>query len=269
MQSSLNEIVEKANSGDQKLLELVIDSIKDMVYNLSVKILLYPEDAEDATQDILIKVITHLSTFNQRSSFKTWAYRIAINYLITFKGKRTNNFRVSFNDYEKQIDTGQSNQVAYTTNTGEITLLEEEVKISCTQGLLLCLNAVDRAVYILAKLLDFNSVEGAQLLDISATNFRKKLSRSRDKIRNFLTSKCGIANPNNPCRCSKKIDFLINKNIIDLKLLRFAKHSENSIHLINQIDTLEKSTLIYRSNPTFNTPQALSDQIKKRLFDSI
>ncbi len=64
--ANLNFLVEKANSGDKKALELVILEIKDMVYNLSLKMLLFHEDAEDATQDILIRIVTHLSTFEQK-----------------------------------------------------------------------------------------------------------------------------------------------------------------------------------------------------------
>lgn len=85
MKDKLRMLIEKANSGDRDALELVLIEIKDLVYNLSLKILLFPEDAKDATQEILIKVITHLSTFNHKSQFKTWVYRVATNYLLTHK----------------------------------------------------------------------------------------------------------------------------------------------------------------------------------------
>ena len=82
----------KANSGDKNALELVVLEIKDLVYNLSLKMLLFPEDAQDATQEILIKIITHLSTFKGNSSFTTWVYRILTNYLLTLKGKKIKRF---------------------------------------------------------------------------------------------------------------------------------------------------------------------------------
>jgi len=232
MKDTLKVLVEKANSGDKKALESVILEIKDYVYNLSLKMLLYPEDAKDATQEILIKVITHLSTFNYKSQFKTWVYRIATNYLLNYKSKRAKEFAMPFNDYADLIDTGHSDVVNYTTNQGELSLLEEEVKVSCTQGLLLCLNAVDRMVYVLAVILEFNSAEGAEIMEITPENFRKKLSRSKTKIRNFLDNKCGIANPKNPCRCTKKVDFLIDNKIINPKDLRFAHFSQRSIDLV-------------------------------------
>lgn len=257
--------VQEAIYGDKKALERLVLEIKDYVYNLSLKMLLYPEDAKDATQEILIKVITHLSTFKFKCKFSTWVYRIATNYLITQKGRQSRNFISSFEEYGTLIDSGQSDIVNYTSNEGEIKLLEEEVKVSCTQGLLLCLNPQDRMVYILSAILGLNSKEGSEILDISPENFRKKLSRSKNKIRIFLHEKCGLVNTSNACRCKKKIDYLIDGKILEPKKLRFAKLNERSIDLMNKIDEVEQSIAIYRSVPNFKTPNSVSESIKEIL----
>ncbi|TPN85929.1 RNA polymerase sigma factor [Aquimarina algicola] len=266
MDKKLKILIKKANSGDRKSLELIIIEIESLVYNLSLKMLLFPEDAKDATQEILIKIVTHLSTFNHQSQFKTWVYRVATNYLINYKGKKSVEFAMPFEDYANLIDSGHSNIVRYTTNDGELSLLEEEVKVSCTQGLLLCLKPEDRLVYILSEILEFNGNEGAEILGISSANFRKKLSRSRDKIRNFLDKKCGLANAENPCRCNKKIDFLINQNVINPKGLRFAEFTKRSIDLVNQIGNLEKSVAIYRSTPNVPPPETILKTIKETIL---
>ena len=265
MKDTLEILVQKANTGDRKALKALVLHIKDYIYNLSLKMLLYPKDAEDATQEILIKVITHLSTFNHKSKFMTWIYRVATNYLLSYKGQKNKEFAMPFNDYADLIDTGHSDIVKYSTNEGELSLLEEEVKVSCTQGLLLCLNSVDRMVYILSVILEFNSVEGAEIMEITAENFRKKLSRSRTKIRNFLDNKCGLANPKNPCRCNKKIDFLIDQKIMNPNDLRFAGFSQRSIDLVNRLGQLEKSIAIYRSVPKAEAPVTIFNNIKQIL----
>lgn len=260
-------LVRNANAGDTQSLEQLILHVKDDIYNLSLKMLLFPEDAKDATQDILIKVITHLSTFTYKSKFSTWVYRIATNYLLTQKGKRSEAFARSFSDYETLIDTGQSNNISHASNEGELKLLEEEVKVSCTQGLLLCLKPLDRLVYIMAEILEFNSNEGAQMLDIKPENFRKKLSRSRTKIRSFLSNKCGLVNSNNPCRCTKKIDFLVDSAIINSKQLRFAGLNERSLDLMHKISHAEKSVAIYRSVPRSKVPGNIFENLKLILSD--
>ena len=265
MEKKLEYRVEKAIAGDRRSLEFVITEIRDLVYNLSLRMLLFPEDAKDATQEILVRIVTHMGTFRGQSKFKTWVYRIATNYLLTVKGKRSKEFAMSFEDYGRLIDTGQSATINYTQNKGMQRLLEEEVKVSCTHGMLLCLSESGRMVYILGELLEFNSIEGAEILNSTPENFRKQLSRSRKKLRSFLQAKCGLANPANPCRCTKKIDYLIDQKSIDPKSLRFANQKERSIDLINTIRNLEKSVAIFRSTPQYNTPEAVVKKMKETI----
>lgn len=263
MLKDVNKLVEQAIDGDRKALGQVLMEIKEMVYNLSLKMLLYPHDAEDATQEILIRIVTHLSTFKGKSQFSTWVYRVSSNYLLTVKGKKSAEFAMDFQEYANFIDTEQSDNIKTINNDGELLLLEEEVKVSCTHGLLICLAPEDRLVYILTEILDLSGKDGAAILDISPDSFRKKLSRSRSKIRNFMNKKCGLVNPSNPCRCSRKIDFLVNQNVIDPKNLRFAQFTQRSIDLINQIGDLERSVAIYRSTPDMPTPPSVLKTIKE------
>lgn len=265
MSEKLKTLVGKANSGDKKALEAVVLQIKDMVYNLSLKMLLFPDDAKDATQEILIRIITHLSTFKGESRFTTWTYRIAVNYLLTIKNRKARELAMPFEEYAKMIDSGQSDKVFYAKNEGELLLLEEEVKVSCTHGLLLCLDDTSRMVYILGEIFEFNSVEGAKILDLTPENFRKKLSRARTKVRNFLQSKCGLVNPANACRCKRKIDFLVGEKMIDPGRLQFAQHSKRSIDLIEKINSMEKAVAVFRSVPGFKAPDAVMGEIKRTI----
>ncbi|MBV6646517.1 MAG: RNA polymerase sigma factor [Cyclobacteriaceae bacterium] len=265
MRKSIEHIVKKATAGDQDALEGVVLEVKDLVYNLALRMLLFPEDAKDATQEILVKIITSLSTFRGDSAFKTWVYRVASNYLLSIKTSAKPAFAVSFEDYAETIDSGQQNSISYTENLGEQKLLEEEVKVSCTHGLLLCLSDTSRLVYILGELLELNSAEGAQVLEMSAANFRKILSRARDKIRNFLEAKCGLANSTNPCRCHRKVDFLISNQVIDPRQLRFAAHTDRSIELVEQIDALHKSVAIYQSTPQLVAPEEVIENLRRTI----
>ena len=79
---SLSEQVSPAQTGDRAALEKVVGEIQDQVYRLAVQMLWHPEDAEDATQEILIRIITRLGSFKGESAFTTWVYRVACNYLL-------------------------------------------------------------------------------------------------------------------------------------------------------------------------------------------
>lgn len=78
----------KAQQCDQAALEELIAQIQEKVYGLALRMLWHPEDAQDATQEILLRVVTHLATFRGESTFFTWVYRIAANHLLRFRKSR-------------------------------------------------------------------------------------------------------------------------------------------------------------------------------------
>ncbi len=79
------ELVASAQSGDRQALEDLVVRHQPWVYNIAVRMLLWTDAAEDATQDILIKMITGLGAFRHRSKFRTWLYRIAVNHILNLK----------------------------------------------------------------------------------------------------------------------------------------------------------------------------------------
>src|SRR6266404_7375555 len=79
------DLVMRARSGDRQALEELIQRHQGWIYNIAVRMLYHPQDAEDASQEILIKVLTRLSSFEGRSSFRTWLYRIVVNHVLNMK----------------------------------------------------------------------------------------------------------------------------------------------------------------------------------------
>ena len=92
-------LIDQAIAGDKKALELIIGDIQDLVFNLSLRMLGMVADAEDASQEILIKVMTHLSSFRRESSFSTWVFRIAVNHLKDYKKNMFSRYPLSFEYY--------------------------------------------------------------------------------------------------------------------------------------------------------------------------
>ena len=100
MNKKINEepsvLIGQATAGDKAALETVLASIQDLVFNLSLRMLGTFHDAEDASQDILLKVITHLSSFKGESAFTTWVFRIAVNHLKDYKKHMFAQFPLSY-----------------------------------------------------------------------------------------------------------------------------------------------------------------------------
>lgn len=171
----LEGLVQKAIDGNRAALEQLAASIRDGIYNLGMYMLWHPEDAEDATQEILIRIITSLGSFRQEAKFTTWAYRIAVNYLLTSRKRRAEQESITFDDFATDLIQGLSSPPKG-PGLPDQKLLEEEVKIGCTRGMLLCLDRPHRLAYVLGEVFEVNSEEGGELLGISPQAYRKRLS---------------------------------------------------------------------------------------------
>lgn len=188
----LNALVAAAQKGDRNALEALVRFVQKDVYNLAVRFLWHPQDAEDAAQEILIRVITGLAGFEGKSSFRTWVYRIASNTLLTQGKKRMEQAALSFEEFGEALGEGLSD--AQLTDGNDIVeeLLLEEVKIGCTHAMLLCLDRDHRFAYILGEILDLDHIEGAEVLAITPAAFRKRLSRAKQRITTFMMAHCGL-----------------------------------------------------------------------------
>lgn len=103
---SIEKAVEQAQSGNQDALEHVLRTIEKQVYSLSVRMLWHPEDAKDAAQEILLRIVTHLSTFRGDSKFSTWVYRIACNHLLNFRKSRLETAEMTFESFGEDLAEG-------------------------------------------------------------------------------------------------------------------------------------------------------------------
>ena len=132
----LTVLIEKATAGHEKSLETIILSVQDLVFNLSLRMLGSFPDAEDATQEILLKLITHLSSFRRESSFTTWVFSIASNHLKNYKKSMFSRHPLSFEFYGYDIEHGKALDIPDPAQDIEKAVLAEELKLSCTNVML-------------------------------------------------------------------------------------------------------------------------------------
>lgn len=209
-------LVREALGGDKVALERLIALHQAWIYNIARKMVFDPDDAKDVTQEILIKMITKLSTYDpDKAAFRTWLYRIVANHVITMKRKRLEE-RFSM----QRLDSGDwndpVNEIAdeRPASRPDYKTMVDESRISCLNGILFCLNREQRLVFVLGVIFNVTDVLGSEMMGISRTNFRKILSRSRKRIFNFLNDRCSLINENNPCRCDKAIDTQIRMGLM-------------------------------------------------------
>jgi RNA polymerase sigma factor (sigma-70 family) len=261
--------VEAAKGGDRDALERLVGGITDDVYGLAVRMLWHPADAEDATQEILVRVVNHLSAFRGEAAFNTWVYRIATNHLLTTRQRRAERAAVSFDAFAADLAEGLD--IPYDSGGVDDGLLAEEVKIGCTQGMLLCLDRDHRAAYVLGEVFELPSDQAGSILEIAPAAYRKRLSRARERIRSFMEGNCGLVDPANPCRCTRRIGQGIRVGHVTPDRLLFANAPTRPDHAVRagvgEMKQLHATAVIFRSHPDYQASQTVATKIKE-LLDS-
>jgi RNA polymerase sigma factor (sigma-70 family) len=253
-----NELIQDALSGSKTALERILKQHYNFIYNVALRFVLNPADAQDLTQEAIIKVITKLSQFNYQSEFRTWLYRIVFNHFLNSKRQKMEYAVVSFDEYGLALDN-IPNQDVSTFEEKEMEEKIEDAKIGCMVGMLLCLNREQRMVYILGEIFEIDSKTGSVLLEMSSENFRQLLSRARKDLYHFMNDKCGLINTQNPCRCPKKTKGFIQAGWVNENNLQFNNHflrrvSALAIQKSNQCDNVleERYGALYKDHPFYD-----------------
>jgi len=246
------ELVAEAQAGKEEALEKLVRRHQPWILNLSVRMLGRREAAEDATQEILIKSVTKLSTFQRLSRFRTWLYRIAINHLLNARKSAWEEKRVSFAEMGRLLDSTPDLDLPDPNSMPvELPLIVEETSITCMSGMLMCLDRRQRMAFILGEIFGVTSNVGGEVMEISAENFRQLLSRARGDLYQFMQEKCGLINPANPCRCAKKTRSFIQAAYVDPRRLQFTKKRLAQVYEIAPVRVAELQTLDQKHSELF------------------
>ena len=254
-------LVLRARSGDRKALEELIQRHQGWIYNIALRMVFYPQDAEDATQEILLKAVTSLASFEGRSSFRTWLYRVVVNHVLNMKRGRAEQTIISFSAYGQALDnTPDLDPPDPGIASPDVRLLVDEVMVACTSGMLLCLDREQRLTYILGQIFRVTDTVAAEVLEISCESFRQRLARARRDLRHFMNDKCGLVNRANPCRCAKKTRGFIAAGHVDPENLLFTRDRicevreavPGAYETIRTLD--EQCAEIYRGHPFYKPP---------------
>lgn len=249
-------LVKKALQGDKNALNRLIQLHEPFIYNVAWKYTNNQDDAKDLTQEVLIKVITKLSTFKGESSFNTWVYRIVVNQFLQSKRKPMEDRWESFDDFSNQLNAIPSPDLSADEEIDQ-ELRTRTARTRCMSGMLMCLTREQRLIYLLGDVFNIDHTIGSEIFNISKENYRVKLSRTRKEFHAFMNKQCGLVNKNNPCRCSKKAKAMeaAGKMKIDEKLFNPEFTSTISTYVETVADQVadivdEKYIAFFQKHPT-------------------
>lgn len=256
-----SELVQKATSGDGAALNQIMTSLSRPFYNLALRMLQNHEDAEDATQECLIRVATKLSTYHGASRFSTWAWAVATRCVLDFQDGRARTAVLSVEIFSQDLADGLG---LYAPNNPETEIYTAQVKLGCGRAMLQVLDGEHRLVYILCEILELDQAEAAVALGITHDALRKRLSRARSRIREVLCRNCGFIKETNPCRCKKRV-------VRAIALSRLESRDSIALDIgaverqVRALDELSQAACFFRADPLTNASEKLLPHVRATL----
>lgn len=255
------DLILSAQQGNSIALEQLFAHHKAWIFNIAIRMTGNPQEAEDLTQDVLLKATLKISGFQNKCSLRTWLYRIAVNTIIDMKRINRESHFFSFENHANLIDSMYDEEIADYKNNPDRNILIEETRLSCMMGMLLCLNRVQRLVFVLGGILGIDSKEGSEIMEMTSANFRQQLSRARKDLYNYMNNRCSLLHTGNPCSCARKTKAAIDAGLVDPENLKYYKNHIEKIktvvkNRINEASLDEFSDLnvenIFQDQPFWN-----------------
>lgn len=258
-------LVALAQRGDMAALDSLVRRHQSWVFNLALRMVWRREVAEDATQEILIKAVTHLGSFEGRSQFRTWLHRIAVNHLLNVQKSEMEEKAMTFTDMGASLDAVVEEDLP-DEKTLPVTqsMIVEEARQGCVTAMLMCLDRRQRLAFILGEVMGEDSETAAAALDVTPASFRQLLSRARHDLYQFMNDKCGLVNQANPCRCARKASGFMRHGWLDPADLQFTKDRVSSVQKaapehLSELEGLDREhAKLYRSQPMLAGPDIAS-----------
>jgi RNA polymerase sigma factor (sigma-70 family) len=254
------DLVAAARQGSRIALERLVLLLQRPVFNLAVRMLSNKSDAEDATQEILVKVITHLGDVRDVEAGGSWAFRLACRHLVHVRRQgRVEAQRFTFRAFASDLTKGLEELPDETMKNPETQVLIEEVKIGCTLALLTCLSRPLRAAYILGEIFELSDTEAADALEIDQAAFRQRLRRARALVTRFVQVRCGIVSPAASCRCERRVAQALGLGRVEKGRSSFGTQDPPAPSVtevkagIAKLERGRAAAALMRSNPDFTT----------------
>ncbi len=267
-----------ATDGDLAALDRLLIAIQPGVYNLAVRMLGHRDDAADATQEILLKVVTHLSSFRVESAFATWVHQIARNHLLTAVTRAAESPEVSLESMAERLQTGLDFVTAAGQSQGLPAILTPQDKaearqlaLGCTQNMLMTLDREQRLVYLLETVFDLPSKAAAEVIGITPAAYRQRLSRARAKLEDFASKACGLVNAQADCVCEKQLPALRHERAASVSRAAAKVAPVLVIHRAELVEAerqfaafvrLGDAAAVFRAHPQYQSPASMMGAIR-------
>ncbi len=180
-----NEIIRSVLRGKSERFEALVSLYEKNVYNLALRMVGNPEDAEDMTQETFIKAYKSLATFRGDGKFSVWLYRIATNVCLDFlrRGSHCDEVSLSAENSDGEETSVDIPDVSFEP---EKLLMRKLTREDISRGLAE-LSPEMRQILILREINGLSYAEIAQVLGTEEGTVKSRIFRARKKLCAFLS----------------------------------------------------------------------------------
>lgn len=183
-------LIEQFRRGDPAAMERLIVKYQNRIYNVVLRICADPDDAAELTQETFVKILENLGKFEGRSSFYTWAFRIAVNLTLNYC-QRNAKLAVQSLDSEEEPYSSPARQSLKELLSDDSSPDPEAVAQNreLHEIAIAALNKLDethKAVLVLRDIEGMSYARIAEVLGIEIGTVRSRLSRARTKLKDIL-----------------------------------------------------------------------------------
>jgi RNA polymerase sigma-70 factor (ECF subfamily) len=179
------DLAHEAKNGDVTAFEELVRRYTQRMFRIAFHITKCPEDAEEVVQDVFVKAFGKLDRFEERSQFSTWLTRIAINTAL-MKVRATSQCRtVSLSQDASNDPNAIREQVPDWKPNPEQLYSRSELKHILIKALE-SLPDHYRTIFVLRDIEGFSILEAAEMLELSTTAVKARLTRARLQLRESL-----------------------------------------------------------------------------------
>jgi RNA polymerase sigma-70 factor (ECF subfamily) len=183
-------LIERGRKGDSAAIECLVLKYQNRIYNVVLKICADPDDAAELTQETFVKIIENLDKFEGRSSFYTWAFRIAVNLTLNYCQKNAKLAVRSLDSeegsYDPQATRALKELLSDDRSPDPAAMAQDKEAYEIAVQALRRLDEAQRTVLVLRDIEGMSYARIAEVLGIELGTVRSRLSRARTRLREIL-----------------------------------------------------------------------------------
>jgi RNA polymerase sigma-70 factor (ECF subfamily) len=183
-------LVERCRRGDSAAMEQLILKYQNRIYNVILKVCANPDDAAELTQETFVKIIENIDRFEGRSSFYTWAFRIAVNLTLNYCQRSVKlgyrSLDAEDDEHNPQPRAQLKEFLSDNSSPDPVVVAQNKELGEIVAKTLMKLDDAQRTVIVLRDIEGMNYAQIAKVLDIELGTVKSRLSRARSNLREIL-----------------------------------------------------------------------------------